>query len=357
VVGHRSPRPRRGRDPVTENCWGVSVNPESPCYSAKGYPGCTKGTDFESCNKYCQCGWEYNKQQCDGKQTCLVLAEREKSACEANCVADFPSMKSTTVALTLVAIAMTVHAQQAAPAASPRPFPLGQRTTEIRRHLSAVRTNGTPFYVITSVQSLSDELAEKVILVRDWREQTWRIAYVDDFARQVVAYEVTHLPTGEFVRASFKIPLKAKTRMEAIAEAHEQKGDPQSSLMKLDPPTTIETRVMSRTATESEWKNFELSVDLRSDIRTSLSTLFLDGIERMREVLIRHTELGLESLDVILLQRLAHSPSCDPSLRYSKVVELAPDCDFDEDLGEPCSVAQQKRIADAAKKGEQLSHY
>lgn len=76
-------------DPVDDGCWGVSIDPDSPCYSGKGYPGCTQGTDFDTCFAYCDCGYKYNEEKCDGKTICLELAKKEKQACEANCIADF----------------------------------------------------------------------------------------------------------------------------------------------------------------------------------------------------------------------------------------------------------------------------
>lgn len=239
---------------------------------------------------------------------------------------------------------------------APRPFPRGQAPIELRWHYSSVRADGRPFYVVTFIRHLTDEVSDEVALVKDWKGESWRLRVLDDFARQTVVHEIAHLPSGEYVRLSFKLPLKAKTRMEAIAEAHPQIGDKQSPIMTTDPPITIATRLVSRTAAESEWKNRELSADWRSDVRTSLSTLFLDGIERMRETLIRHGR-GLESFGDTLLPMLSHSGPCESTNTYSKIVELPPDCDFDKELGRPCSEKQEKRIEEAAKKGIPLKIY
>ncbi|HYH08684.1 MAG TPA: hypothetical protein VEK11_16640 [Thermoanaerobaculia bacterium] len=77
-------------DPVSDNCWGVSINPDSPCYSGKGYPGCDKNySTLDQCKNYCKCGLEYNWKKCDGKLTCQRLAESEKRACDTQCDIDF----------------------------------------------------------------------------------------------------------------------------------------------------------------------------------------------------------------------------------------------------------------------------
>lgn len=222
---------------------------------------------------------------------------------------------------------------------------------EMRRHWSSVRSDLSRLYLGTTIITNSEEISSAESLVRDAKDQTWHLKNSHDFQEQVIRTEIIHVPTGEFLRLDFKVPLKARTRLGALSEWHSIRATNKMP----DAVITVETRMVSRTARESEWNNPELSADWRSDVRMSLSTLFLDSVERMRETLFAHGS-DFDSIET-LAQLVSHRPACDTPSRYSKLLEEWPDCDFDKDMGRPCTKKQLERVERAFKKGVLLPLY
>ncbi|MFP5247873.1 MAG: hypothetical protein ACLGH0_14360 [Thermoanaerobaculia bacterium] len=237
-------------------------------------------------------------------------------------------------------------------AAALRGAPQATGPSEHRRHWSVVRSDGSSLYDGTTIDSQDDAASKGESIIRDSKGQTWLLESGLNFERKLALTQITHLPTGEFVRFFYKLPLNARTRREAMAEwrAGNKAAEP------FDEVITIETRTVGRTAATSEWRNPEMSADWRSDLRTSLTTVFLDGIERMQPTLFAHdSELEVVRL---LARMLSHVPECaKDAAPYSKLIQRPPDCAFDKTLGRPCSKAQVERIERAEKKGVVLSTY
>lgn len=222
--------------------------------------------------------------------------------------------------------------------------------SDFRSRWSSVRSDGAALYDVVTIVDATEDQARREALVRDAKGEQWVLQNVHDFARQVISAEIRHIPTGEYVRLSFEVPTEARTRREALSELKRRPGSATEN-----PIVTLQTKGLSRSAAESEWRNLELTADLRTEVRTSLSTFFLDSLERMKETLLRH-DPNFASIENVA-RLLSHSSECDATNRYSKRVERWPDCDFDKEFGRPCSEAREERVEAAFKKGVQLHRY
>lgn len=222
-----------------------------------------------------------------------------------------------------------------------------ERPVESRRHWSAVKSDFTPIYVVTTVITTGDTLSAADAYIRDARGEFWRIDDSHDFARQVAVTELRHVQSGEFLRLSFSIPMESRTRQGALEEFRRAE-------LSDDPVLLFETRSARVSGNESQWRDPETSADWRTELRRSLSGHFLDSIERMRESLFPHDP------DLNAAERMAALVGyglCEPTLRYSKLKELPPDCNFDKELGKPCDEKQRVRVSKAEKEGRLLLGY
>ena len=213
------------------------------------------------------------------------------------------------------------------------------RITEFRKHWASARSDGTFFYEATTITDTLEPVTGTVALIRDDKGEQWKIESSLEWERGAAWHQITHLATGEYLRASYPVPPMATMDTPEIMQ-----------------PTkiTLQTRSASRTAMEDEWDDAEKSADLRNDVRVSLTTAFLDGLERMSATLFPHDTNFVQTASFVKL--VSHAHECEAKPR-STAAELEPDCKFDKSFGFPCSTAQEERIEKARKKGTLRSTY
>jgi hypothetical protein len=86
------PMATRHDDPGTGGTEGCGdIDPSEPCYvNGSGTANCPVVNSYDTCKQDCQCTYLENKRQCGTGTACLQTAALEKSACEGNCIADWP---------------------------------------------------------------------------------------------------------------------------------------------------------------------------------------------------------------------------------------------------------------------------
>lgn len=215
-------------------------------------------------------------------------------------------------------------------------------STEVRSHKQISRDN-RPLYSVTFVERLSQTRDEEVALLTDLdRGSKILLRSMYDYESNTQIREISSVDGKSFVRTVVKFPLQTKTKAAMLAAV---KANP--ALYKLPVVAEYtETTASRRDARADDWKIAANAREWRSDLRTSLSPMFLEDIERLRFGLTRDS--FFVPFVLYLMPRIVWS--WRPELPAPSIVSVAPDCRYDRSFGFPCSEAQQKKVLAADSK-------
>lgn len=222
---------------------------------------------------------------------------------------------------------------------------------EMRRHYRIHAKDGTLLYTVTTINRFSEQQAESIALVRDEALMDVAFRSVLSFEKQFFLHRISDLKDEAYVQQTFAMPLGVKTwsEMRELMSEHQ-------SIRQAEVILKLETNGGRWEYAERERKEPVRMRELRHNIRSSMSPLLLEAIERMRGTLFG-TEIGRDlytSFETELLYDAADEPAASTEITLD---DSAPDCAFDASFGYPCTKSQLARIDAAAKEGKQLRGY
>jgi hypothetical protein len=202
--------------------------------------------------------------------------------------------------------------------------------------------------------SLTPTREDSTVLV--WDQGTalgLRFAQEYDFVKKHVSLSVEEIEGGSFFRVEYDMPRAASTREEAMKEA----SGAMATLELDDAQLTFVTNSVRRTTYESAWGDEDAARAWRTEFRSSLSPSLVEGLERLRNGFVQQYS-ALDLFRENLLQFFYWGGEQPRSgVGAIEVINSAPNCRFDSDMGAPCTDAQERRIAKAIKEGKLLLHY
>lgn len=224
------------------------------------------------------------------------------------------------------------------------------RQSERRRHFEILGTDGASLYEGTEIVRVGELSEEKLVLVRDNGFGDFVLRWAWDFRRQVVDHRISDVKDRSFLQSSSKSPFTSRTRSETMAEAGRN-----PSLTRVNALLKLETNGGVWEGMESEWLGDARALrSLRHSLRVSLDPFIMEAIERGRGLLFATTEgegffllVGRYAVYDTSLDKAGAEKSEDPPTLDSKTA--APNCDFDQAFGFPCSDEQKERLKKAAQ--------
>lgn len=238
----------------------------------------------------------------------------------------------------LVLAAASISAQDAKPA-----------TSEFRRHFELVDKQGAQYYVATSINERSPELARARVLLRDVNYGDLVLSWIRSYKEQTTVLSITDREGKAYVRFRFKWPYTSKTQEETIREAHRHPELQAAPVIGI-----VETNGGKWEGVETDWKGVQRERELRTEVRRSMDFSLLEGIERMRSMALDIPDI--KSIANMITTYIVHGAEGEISISLVDST-LAPDCDFDKSFGLPCTDRQLERIKKAQAEHRQLEEY
>jgi hypothetical protein len=224
-----------------------------------------------------------------------------------------------------------------------------RREVTVRHHVELNDKRGMLYYKATIVDELSDERSRTRILVRDLPFGDYVLSRVRSFADQTTVISIADVQDKSFVRVTYKWPFTSKTRDETLAEARRH-----PELMDAPTIVTLETNGGKWEAVETEWRSFERRRELQTQVRQSMNTTLLEGIERMRGMVFPADDFKVFA-DLITTYVL-HGTAGE--VQQGLIATPAhPDCTFDKSFGVPCSDKQLAHIQKADEEHRPITDY
>ncbi|MGN6187174.1 MAG: hypothetical protein ACTHQM_26350 [Thermoanaerobaculia bacterium] len=262
---------------------------------------------------------------------------------------------SLCVLLMAAGFAPVAMAQEESPETIDDPYSPSQPPPELRWHRVVAEKDGETLYYVTEIVRMTEERDENVYLIRDVRadDVIYRTSrtYGD---KSLVVNRLSTVDGRSFIEMSWEPIVKGKTRTETMKLFRENEA-----LLRASVDLHLKTNGGSWTILEDTFeRDLAYRRQLVRDTRTSANTTLLEMLERMRSTLFDVPE-GVAIKSSIGQFLLYDAGDFDISSERSHVLvrDEAPDCDFDDAFGYPCTDSQKERIAKAHKNGKQIFAY
>lgn len=255
------------------------------------------------------------------------------------------------VCYSLVAVAQE-HDFEALPRTRTVASPGLDKTKNWRRHFVARDKLNNIYFEVTDIHTISDVRQENVVVVWDRGiGRGVRFRRVAEFAEKLTSAAVEEMAGGSFFRLELALPFAGKT----FPEIHEELQRNPKLFEVTDAPITLVTNTVRLTVFESRWRDAYTARAWRTELRSSLSPAFVESLERLRGGMLRAPTLA--GFEATLLRFLYYGDDVGAMVAAVQLLPAPPDCRFDADMGHPCTDAQQKSVAEAAKNGQALAAY
>lgn len=216
-----------------------------------------------------------------------------------------------------------------------------------RRHMALVDQDGVEHYEVTEIQDQSKgEEDRHVLLVADARGGKYVFERTRSYLKNRVTWRIADPKRESYVEVGFDLPDLGPTAEQAFTN-----GRAMRDVLAQGAVVKLETNGGAWEALDGEWADWHSLRELRSGVRPTLSPLFLEGLERMRNTLFATPEAQpFYNMVGRLVLHDAPEPAAIAAVRGHAFQPKRPDCGFDASLGMPCTAEQARRLEEELRK-------
>lgn len=223
---------------------------------------------------------------------------------------------------------------------------------ESRVHSTIVSADQeTVLYYVTNISRESELVSSDTYLLQDAQTGQQFVLTTDSVWHLAeTSWRIYHPESQQRIAIRSDLPFEARTRSGALAEFEAMTAEEKRSMTASE--AVVEAAGVERPADDDEWQDPVTARRRRSELRANLNPSVLEGLERMRVIATRETEM-ISFCD--LLGRILYNMTCDEGL--VRTVPLPADCSFDASFGYACSRQQRLRVQKAESDGTPLTKY